>query len=129
MIVVKIKIPMQLIQVINKRVLYLRLRFIFRGYMIMRIWEKKYSEYFGLVLLLLFYLNVIYIYMCVCVCVCVCVSIYMCLWVITYFHTHMHTLIRNMDYDDIDYDEGYSVRDIDNNWLNSNIGWNKFWFW
>ena len=60
--------------------------------------------------------------MCVCVCVCVCMSIYMCLWVITYFHTHMHTLIRNMDYDDIDYDEGYSVRDIDNNWLNSNIG-------
>ena len=22
-----------------------------------------------------------------------------------------------MDYDDIDYDEGYSMRDIDNNWL------------
>ena len=26
-----------------------------------------------------------------------------------------------MDYDDIDYDEGYSVKDIDNNWSNSNI--------
>ena len=26
-----------------------------------------------------------------------------------------------MDYDDIDFDEGYSIRDIDNNWLNSNI--------
>ena len=26
-----------------------------------------------------------------------------------------------MDYDDIDYDEGYSIRDIDNNWLNSNM--------
>ena len=26
-----------------------------------------------------------------------------------------------MDYDDIDYDEGYSMRDIDNNWLNSNM--------
>ena len=22
-----------------------------------------------------------------------------------------------MDYDDINYDEGYSIRDIDNNWL------------
>ena len=31
------------------------------------------------------------------------------------------TLIRNMDYDDIDYDEGYSIRDIDNNWLNSSM--------
>ena len=78
--------------------------------------KRNYSEYFCLVLLLLFYFNIIY----VCVCVCVCE--------ITCFHTHMHTLIRNMDYDDIDYDEGYSVRDIDNNWLNSNIGWNKFWF-
>ena len=26
-----------------------------------------------------------------------------------------------MDYDDIDYDEGYSIRDIDNNWLNCNM--------
>ena len=26
-----------------------------------------------------------------------------------------------MDYDDIDYDEGYSIRDIDNSWLNSNM--------
>ena len=26
-----------------------------------------------------------------------------------------------MDYDDIDYDEDYSIRDIDNNWLNSNV--------
>ena len=26
-----------------------------------------------------------------------------------------------MYYDDIDYDEGYSIRDIDNDWLNSNI--------
>ena len=26
-----------------------------------------------------------------------------------------------MDYDDIDYDEGYSIRDIDNNWLNGNM--------
>ena len=26
-----------------------------------------------------------------------------------------------MDYDDIDYDEGYSMIDIDNNWLNSNM--------
>ena len=26
-----------------------------------------------------------------------------------------------MDYDDIDYDEGYSIRNIDNNWLNSNM--------
>ena len=25
-----------------------------------------------------------------------------------------------MDYDDIDYDEGYSIGDINNNWLNSN---------
>ena len=25
-----------------------------------------------------------------------------------------------MDYDDIDYDEGYSIRDIDNNWIKSN---------
>ena len=28
-----------------------------------------------------------------------------------------------MDYDDIDYDEGYSIRDIDNNWLNSNTNY------
>ena len=26
-----------------------------------------------------------------------------------------------MDYDDIDYDEGYSMRDIDNDWLNDNM--------
>ena len=26
-----------------------------------------------------------------------------------------------MDYDDIDYDEGYSMRDIDNSWLNDNM--------
>ena len=26
-----------------------------------------------------------------------------------------------MDYNDIDYDEGYSIRDIDNNWLNGNM--------
>ena len=26
-----------------------------------------------------------------------------------------------MDYDDIDYDEGYSMRDIDNNWFNDNM--------
>ena len=26
-----------------------------------------------------------------------------------------------MNYDDIDYDEGYSMRDIDNNWLNDNM--------
>ena len=26
-----------------------------------------------------------------------------------------------MDYDDIDYDEGYSIRDIDNSWLNDNM--------
>ena len=26
-----------------------------------------------------------------------------------------------MNHDDIDYDEGYSIRDIDNNWLNSNM--------
>ena len=32
-----------------------------------------------------------------------------------------HTLIRNIDYDDIDYDEGYSMRDIDNSWLNDNM--------
>ena len=25
-----------------------------------------------------------------------------------------------MDYDNIDYDEGYSIGDINNNWLNSN---------
>ena len=29
-----------------------------------------------------------------------------------------------MDYDDIDYDKGYSIRDIDNNWLNSNMEMN-----
>ena len=53
---------------------------------------------------------------CVCVCVCLCVYVYVYVYVygcvITYFHTHMHTLIRNMDYDDIYYGEGYSVRDV-----------------
>ena len=28
-----------------------------------------------------------------------------------------------MDYDDIDYDEGYSMSDIDNNWLNNDMGY------
>ena len=28
-----------------------------------------------------------------------------------------------MDYDDIDYDEGYSMRDIDNSWLNDNMNY------
>ena len=30
-----------------------------------------------------------------------------------------------MDYDDIDYDEGYNIRDIDNNWLNSNMDYDE----
>ena len=30
-----------------------------------------------------------------------------------------------MDYDDIDYDEGYSIRDIDNNWSNSNMDYDE----
>ena len=30
-----------------------------------------------------------------------------------------------MDYDDIDYDEGYSMIDIDNNWSNSNIDYDE----
>ena len=30
-----------------------------------------------------------------------------------------------MDYDDIDYDESYSIRDIDNNWLNGNIDYKE----
>ena len=30
-----------------------------------------------------------------------------------------------MDYDDIDYDEGYSIRDIDNNWSNSNMNYDE----
>ena len=30
-----------------------------------------------------------------------------------------------MDYDDIDYNEGYSIRDIDNTWLNSNINYDE----
>ena len=30
-----------------------------------------------------------------------------------------------MDYDDIDYDEGYSIIDIDNNWLNSNMDYDE----
>ena len=30
-----------------------------------------------------------------------------------------------MDYDDIDYDEGYSMIDIDNNWSNSNIEYDE----
>ena len=28
-----------------------------------------------------------------------------------------------MDYDNIDYDEGYSMSDIDNNWLNNDMGY------
>ena len=30
-----------------------------------------------------------------------------------------------MNYDDIDYDEGYSMIDIDNNWLNSNMEYDE----
>ena len=30
-----------------------------------------------------------------------------------------------MDYDDIDYDEGYSMIDIDNNWSNSNMEYDE----
>ena len=30
-----------------------------------------------------------------------------------------------MDYDDIDYDEGYSMRDIDNDWSNSNMDYDE----
>ena len=30
-----------------------------------------------------------------------------------------------MDYDYIDYDEGYSIRDIYNNWLNSNMDYEE----
>ena len=30
-----------------------------------------------------------------------------------------------MDYDDIDYDEGHSIRDIDNDWLNSNMDYDE----
>ena len=30
-----------------------------------------------------------------------------------------------MDYDDIDYDEGYSIRYIDNNWVNSNMDYDE----
>ena len=30
-----------------------------------------------------------------------------------------------MDYDDIDYDEGYSMTDIDNNWSNSNMDYDE----
>ena len=30
-----------------------------------------------------------------------------------------------MDYDDIDYDEGYSIRDIDSNWSNSNMEYDE----
>ena len=30
-----------------------------------------------------------------------------------------------MDYDDIDYDEGYNMIDIDNNWSNSNMEYNE----
>ena len=37
----------------------------------------------------------------------------------------MHTLIRIMDYDDIDYDEGYNMIDIDNNWSNSNMEYDE----
>ena len=28
-----------------------------------------------------------------------------------------------MDYDDIDYDEGYSIRDINNSWLNDDMNY------
>ena len=31
-----------------------------------------------------------------------------------------------MYYDDIDYDEGYSIRDIDNDWLNSNMDYETY---
>ena len=30
-----------------------------------------------------------------------------------------------MDYDDIDYDEGYSMIDIENNWSNSNMDYDE----
>ena len=30
-----------------------------------------------------------------------------------------------MDYDDIDYDEGYSTIDIENNWSNSNMEYDE----
>ena len=30
-----------------------------------------------------------------------------------------------MDYDDIDYDEGYSMINIENNWLNSNMDYDE----
>ena len=30
-----------------------------------------------------------------------------------------------MDYDDIDYDEGYSMIDIENNWSNSNMEYDE----
>ena len=30
-----------------------------------------------------------------------------------------------MDYDDIDYNEGHSISDIDNNWLNSNMNYDE----
>ena len=30
-----------------------------------------------------------------------------------------------MDYDGIDYDEGYSMIDIDNNWSNSNMEYDE----
>ena len=30
-----------------------------------------------------------------------------------------------MDYDDIDYYEGYNIRDIDNNWLNGNMDYEE----
>ena len=30
-----------------------------------------------------------------------------------------------MNYDDINYDEGYRIRDIDNNWLNSNMDYDE----
>ena len=30
-----------------------------------------------------------------------------------------------MDYDDIDYDEGYSMIDIDNNWSNNNMEYDE----
>ena len=33
-----------------------------------------------------------------------------------------------MDYDDIDYDEGYCIRDLDNNWLNGNMDYENTYF-
>ena len=33
-----------------------------------------------------------------------------------------------MDYDDIYYDEGYCIRDLDNNWLNGNMDYENTYF-